>query len=233
MRIALIGPPGAGKSAQATRVARSLPYPNYSPRYSGGELLWAEVEASTELGREMEGYYARGEGVPDETILPLLLERLRRSGGFVLDDFPTTASQARALGEDLERRGAGALSRVVCLEGPSDEELVERILSGRRTSRATGEVYHLEHDPPPGPAERMDPGPFLERPDDTEEATRERIVAYRGEEDALKGHYAAKGILAVVDAGRPMDEVTGAILGALGHPERPEFYALPEKGGTT
>ena len=122
---------------------------------------------------------------------------------------------------------------MVCLEGPSDEELVERILGGRRTSRATGEVYHLEHDPPPGPEERMDPGPFSERSDDTEEATRARIRAYRREEDALKGHYEARGLLTVVDAGRPMDEVTAEILEALGHPERPEFYASSGRSGTT
>jgi len=233
VRVALIGPPGAGKSAQATRVSRSLPFHNYSPRYSSWELVRAEVEAGTDLGREMEGYYERGERVPDGTILPLLLPRLRRSMGFMLDDFPSTASQALALDEDLEGRGAGGLSRVICLEGPGDEELVERILRGRRTSRATGEVYHLENAPPPLPAERMDPGPFLERDDDTEEATWAHLEAYHGEADALKRHYEERGLLTVVDAGRPMGEVTEAILGALGHPERPEFYASLRRGRAT
>ena len=92
----------------------------------------------TDLGREMEGYYARGERLPDRTILPLLLPRLRRSMGFMLDNFPATVTQARTLDEDLSGRGAGGLSRVICLEGPTDEELLERILGGRRTSRATG-----------------------------------------------------------------------------------------------
>jgi adenylate kinase len=225
MRIALIGPPGAGKSTQAKRASRSLPYPNYSPRFSSGELVRAEMEAETDLGREMEGHYAPGERVPDETLLPLLLPRLRRSGGFVLDNFPATVSQAEALDEDLQARGAGTLSRVICLEGPSEEELLERILKGRRTSRATGDVYHLANDPPPRPEERMDPGPFLRREDDTEEATRAHLTAYREESDALKGHYEEVGLLTIVDARRPMAEVTGAILEALGHPERPEFYS--------
>jgi len=225
MRIAFIGPPGAGKSTQATRVARSLPFHNYSPRFSSEELVRAEMEAGTELGREMGGYHERGERVPDETILPLLLPRLRRSMGFMLDNFPATASQALALDEDREGRGVGGLSRVVCLEGPSDKELVERILGGRRTSKATGEVYHLVNDPPPRPEERLDPGPFLRRPDDTEEATRGHLEAYHREADALKGHYEERGLLTVVDAGRPIGEVTEAILGALGQPERPEFYA--------
>jgi adenylate kinase family enzyme len=81
--MAIIGPPGAGKSAQAKRVARSLPYHNRTPRFSSGELVRAEIEAGTELEREMEAYYARGERVPDEAILSLVLPRLRRSGGFV------------------------------------------------------------------------------------------------------------------------------------------------------
>jgi len=143
----------------------------------------------------------------------------------LLADFPATLSQARALDEELEGRGAGGLSRVICLEGPPDEELLERVLGGRRTSGTTGDVYHLLNDPPPGPSERMDPGPFLWRPDDTEGATRARLRAYRKGSDALKGHYREKGLLTNLDARRPMAEVTGAILKALGHPERPEFYA--------
>ena len=143
----------------------------------------------------------------------------------MLDNFPATVSQARALDEDLEGYGAGGLSRVICLEGPSDEELLGRILGGRRTSRATGEVYHLANDPPPRPEERLDPGPFLRREDDTGEATRAHLTAYREESDALKGHYEQEGLLTLVDARRPMAEVTGAILEALGHPERPEFYS--------
>ena len=227
MRIAFIGPPGAGKSTQAKRVARSLPSHNRSPRFSSGELVRAEIEAGTDLGREVEDFYSRGERVPDEAILSLLLPRLRRAGGFMLDNFPATVGQARALDDDLEENGAGGLTRVVCLEGPSDEELVARILGGRRTSRATGEVYHLEHDPPPRPEARVDPGDFLERDDDTEEATRAHLEAWRREADALKAYYGERGLLEVVDASRPMAEVTGEILAALGHPERPEYYAAP------
>jgi adenylate kinase len=118
---------------------------------------------------------------------------------------------------------------VICLEGPSEAELVERIIPGRRTSKATGEVYHLENDPPPKPEEMMDPGPFSEREDDTEEATRAHLEAYREEEGALKSHYEAKDLLTVVDARRPMGEVTAEILGALGHPERPEYYASSQR----
>lgn len=229
MRIAFIGPPGAGKSTQARRVARSLPSHNRSPRFSTGELVSTEIEAGTELGREMRGYYERGERVPDETIYSLVLPRLRRSGGFMLDNFPATASQAAVLDEDLEERGAGGLSRVILLEGPSGEELLERVLSGRITSRATGDVYHMRHDPPPSPGEGLDPGPFERRDDDTEEATKAHLEAYRAEADALKAHYEERGVLSTIDARRPIVRVTAEILEALGHPESPRFYASSER----
>ena len=225
MRIAFIGPPGAGKSTQARRVGRSLPSHNRSPRFSTGDLVRAEIEAGTEIGREVLGYYERGERVPDETIYSLVLPRLRRSGGFMLDNFPATASQASVLDEDLDERGAGGLSRVILLEGPSDEELLERILSGRITSLATGDVYHVRHDPPPSPEDGLDPGPFERRDDDTEEAARAHVEAYRAEADALKDHYESRGVLTVIDARRPIVQVTAEILDTLGHPESPRFYA--------
>jgi adenylate kinase len=225
MRIAFIGPPGAGKSTQARRVARALPHWNTSPRLSSGDLVRAQIEADTGLGREVEGHYERGERVPDEIILSLVLPRVRRAGGWMLDNFPADIAQARALDDELEERGAGGMSRVICLEGPSDEELVERILSGRVTSSTTGEVYHLVKDPPPKPGERLDPGPFGRRDDDTEEATRRHLDAYRREAGALKKYYEDRGVLSVVDTGGSIEEVTGEILGILRNPETPAFYA--------
>lgn len=225
MRIAFIGSPGAGKSTQARRVARALPHWNTSPRLSSGDLVRAQIEADTGLGREIKSQYERGERVPDDTILSLVLPRVRRAGGWMLDNFPADVAQARALDEELEERGAGGLSRVICLEGPSEVELVERIMSGRVTSRATGEVYHLVNDPPPKPRERLDPGPFERRKDDTEEATRRHLEAYGQEADALKEHYEDRGVLSVVDARGSIDEVTGEILELLRHPETTAFYA--------
>lgn len=151
MRIAFIGFPGSGKTTQSQRLAWALPY--YNPRLSSGELIRAHIEADTELGRRVRGYYDRGEPVPDEVVLPLVLSRVRRAGGWILDNFPASAAQAEALDAELEERGAGGLSRVIALEGPSEEELTERVLSGRVHSRATGRVYHLVHDPPPRPEE--------------------------------------------------------------------------------
>ena len=224
MRIAFIGPTGVGKTTQAQRFAQAFPY--YNPRLSSGELIRAHIEAGTELGRRVRDRYDRGEPVPDEVMLPLVLSRVRRAGGWVLDNFPAGAAQAGALDAELEERGAGGLSRVIALEGPADEELVERILNGRVHSRATGRVYHLVYDPPPEPGENLDPGPFERREDDTEEAIRRHLEAYRREGAALEEHYEARGLLTVVDAGRSIEEVAGDVLDVLGHPERPEYYAL-------
>ena len=93
------------------------------------------------------------------------------------------------------------------------------------TSRVYGRVsdvtYHLQNDPPPEAWRRLDPGPFERRGDDTEGVLRRRLDAYRREADGFKEHYERQGILTVVDARRPIDDVAADVLGALGHPESP------------
>ncbi|HEX2729018.1 MAG TPA: nucleoside monophosphate kinase [Rubrobacteraceae bacterium] len=232
MRIAFIGPPGAGKSTQARRLARALPHWNTSPRLSTGELVRAQIEAGTDLGHALEEQYERGERIANETILSLILPRVRRAGGWILDNFPADVAQARTLDEDLEERGSGGLSRVILLEGPSEEDLIQRVLDGRVTSQATRDVYHLLNDPPPQPGERTDPGPFERRNDDTEESLRRNLQAYQREAESLKQHYEARGVLSAVDAGKSIDEVAEEVLEVLGHPERPEFYTVPANSQT-
>lgn len=224
MRVAFIGPAGAGKTTQALRLARALPHYNF--RLSSGELIRAHMEAGTELGRRMSWYYERGEAVPDEMLLPLILPRVRREHGWILDNFPASVAQAEALDAELRGRDAGGLSRVVALEGPTDEDLVGRVLTGRVHSRTTGQVYHLVNDPPPRPEESLDPGPFVRREDDTREAITHRLEAWRGEYAALKERYDARGVLSIVEARGSIEEVADGVLDALGHPERPQFYAL-------
>jgi adenylate kinase len=215
VKISLLGPVGTGKGTQAQRVSEAL---NWA-RISTGGLVRDQIEADTELGRKLKRYSDRGEPVPDDIIMELTLPHLQPAGGWILDACPRTIKQARILDEELEKRGI-SLDRVIMLEGPSDEELIERITSGRRHSLATGMVYHLENDPPPDPQEGFDPGPFVEREDDKEEAIRRQLEAYREEAEAIKEHYEEQGILAIVDAGQEVPKITEDILEALGHPPK-------------
>jgi adenylate kinase len=215
VKISLLGPVGTGKGTQAQRVSEAL---NWA-RISTGGLVRDQIEADTELGRKLKRYSDRGEPVPDDIIMELTLPHLQPAGGWILDACPRTIKQARILDEELEKRGI-SLDRVIMLEGPSDEELIERITSGRRHSLATGMVYHLENDPPPDPQEGLDPGPFVQREDDKEEAIRRQLEAYREEAEAIKEHYEEQGILAIVDAGQEVPKITEDIIEALGHPPK-------------
>lgn len=216
MKVSLLGPVGSGKGTQAQLVSGRL---NYA-RISTGDLVRDQIYADTELGRELKGYSDRGEPVPDNIIMDLVRPHLQPAGGWILDGTPRTVQQAGLLDEELKERGAGALDHVIVLEGPSDEELIERITSGRRHSLATGRVYHLEHDPPPDPEKGEDPGPFVQRDDDAEESIRRQLEAYREEAEAIKEYYEERGVLTVVDSGQEVSKVTEDILEALGHPNR-------------
>jgi adenylate kinase len=225
MRVAFIGPVGSGKSTQAQRLSWTMPFYNRLPRLSTGDLIRAQIEARTPLGERIEGYYRAGEPVPDGVVMDLLVPHVRTAGGFALDDFPANAAQAEALDAELGERSAGPLHDVVSLEGPTDDELVERVLSGRVRGRATDFVYHLTNDPPPGAGERLDPGPFVRREDDNEGVLRRRLGAYRREHELLKERYQERGVLRTVDARRSLDEVAQDVLDALGNPEGLRYYA--------
>jgi adenylate kinase len=216
MKVSLLGPVGSGKGTQAQLVSGRL---NYA-RISTGDLVRDQIYADTELGRELKGYSDRGEPVPDDIVMDLVRPHLQPAGGWILDGTPRTVEQARMLDEGLQERGTGALDHVIVLEGPSDEELIERITSGRRHSLATGRVYHLDHDPPPDPEKGEDPGPFVQRDDDAEESIRRQLEAYHKEAEAIKEYYEERGVLTVVDAGQEVSKVTEDILEALGHPNR-------------
>lgn len=146
--------------------------------------------------------------VPDEIIVEMMKLYLDEADSWILDGFPRNGSQAEALDAKLNETHA-ELETAVALEVPNDL-LVER-LSGRRTSEATGNIYHAEYDPPPDGPE-VDPGPFVQREDDKDEAIRHHLRIYHEQTEPLKVYYADRGILVTVGASQGIPEVTQAIL---------------------
>jgi adenylate kinase len=207
MRIVLLGPQGAGKGTQAQRISRETG----AKHISTGDLVRAEIKSGSELGQKIKDYNDRGDLVPDEIIVEMMKPYLDESDSWILDGFPRNESQAEALDKMLAEIDAG-LDAAVALEAP-DDLLVER-LSGRRTSESTGNVYHAEYDPPPEDSEE-DPGPFVQRKDDREEAIRHRLKIYHDQTEPLKDYYADRGILVTVDATQGIPEVTRDVLEAV------------------
>jgi adenylate kinase len=208
MKLILLGPQGAGKGTQAGRLAEKTG----AKHISTGDIVRSEIKSGSELGRKVQDYNDRGELVPDEIIVEMAKPHLKENDSWLLDGFPRTEAQARALDEALEEIGA-ELDAAVALEAP-DDLLVER-LSGRRTSEATGRIYHIEYDPPPEDPEE-DPGPFVQRKDDTEEAIRNRLRIYHEQTEPLKDYYAERGLLVTVDATQDIPKVTEDILKGVG-----------------
>jgi adenylate kinase len=208
VKIILLGPQGAGKGTQAQRLAQKTG----AKHISTGDIVRAEIKSGSELGQKVQDYNDRGELVPDEIIVEMAKPYLDDADAWLLDGFPRNEAQAKALDAALEELGI-ELDGAVALEA-ADDDLVQR-LSGRRTSDATGRVYHVEHDPPPEDPEE-DPGPFVQRKDDTEEAIRRRLDIYHEQTEPLKDYYAKRGLLNTVDARQGIPEVTEEIMSAVG-----------------
>ena len=208
MKIILLGPQGAGKGTQAQRLSQKTG----AKHISTGDIVRAEIKSGSEFGQKVQDFNDRGELVPDEIIVEMAKPYLDDADAWLLDGFPRNEAQAKALDDALKDLGI-ELDAAVALEAP-DDELVTR-LSGRRTSDATGRVYHVEHDPPPENGDE-DPGPFVQRKDDTEEAIRRRLDIYHEQTEPLKDYYEERGLLTVVDARKSIPEVTEEILAAVG-----------------
>ena len=209
MRVIIMGPQGAGKGTQAAKLEEELG----ATHIETGDLVREEINQGTDLGQQIKEYSDQGMMVPDEIIIDMTKPYLDENDSWILDGFPRNQEQAKALDEALDEIGE-KIDMVIVLEA-DDDELVKR-LSGRRQSEATGEIYHVEHNPPPDEGSDEDSGPFVQRDDDTEEAIRTRLDTYHEQTEPLKAYYEEQGILVTVDASKDIDEVTKDVLEAVG-----------------
>jgi adenylate kinase len=212
VRLVLVGPPGAGKGTQAQFIASHFAV----PKISTGDIFRANVSEGTDLGLEARKYMDAGDLVPDEVTIGMVEDRLSQddaSEGFLLDGFPRTVHQAEVLDGMLTEKG-GALD--VVLELVVDDDEVVRRLSGRRTCRRCGHVWHLDFDPPTaeGRCDRCG-GELFQRDDDSEDTIRHRLEVYADQTSPLIGYYGDRGILAGVDATGPVEDVTERAINAL------------------
>lgn len=207
MRVVLVGPPGCGKGTQGGLLRRELAIPHIS----SGDLLRDAADNGTEDGRAAKDFMDRGQLVPDELVIGLIKARVARDDcgkGFVLDGFPRNPAQAEKLQEVLGRDG---VDHVIALEVPV-QTIVGR-LSGRRTCRNCGKLYHVSFNPPrvEGRCDACE-GELFVREDDQESTVRERLAVYHRQTEPLMGYYAGLGLLRRVDGEGDTAQVTKRIL---------------------
>ena len=213
MRLVLVGPPGAGKGTQAEFIAAHLAV----PKISTGDIFRANVAGGTPLGIDAKRFMDAGQLVPDEITIDMVRDRLAEpdaGDGFLLDGFPRTVPQAVALDKLLAADLGAGLDLV--LELVVDDDEVIRRLSGRRTCRGCGKIWHVEFDPPAreGVCDRCGSDLF-QRDDDKPETIAERLRVYARDTAPLIDYYGAQGKLVGIDATGPVEDVTVRAIDAL------------------
>ncbi len=212
MRLVLVGPPGAGKGTQAEFIASHLSV----PKISTGDIFRANVQQGTPLGVEAKRYMDSGALVPDEVTINMVRDRLAEpdaGDGFLLDGFPRTVPQASALDKLLADLGVGL---DVVLELVVDDDEVIRRLSGRRTCRGCGKIWHISFDAPTheGICDRCG-SELYQRDDDKADTVAERLRVYARDTSPLATFYGAQCKLVGIDATGPVEDVTGRAIDAL------------------
>jgi adenylate kinase len=213
MNIILLGPPGAGKGTQAQRLQNDLGI----IQLSTGDMLRAAVASDSELGKEAKGIMEAGKLVPDALIVGLIEDRIAQpdcAKGFILDGFPRTEAQAKALDTMLSKSGK-KLDEVIEME--VDEKVLTERIVGRFTCAKCGTGYHDTFKRPKveGVCDVCGSKEFTRRKDDTAETMKTRMAAFRAQTEPLLPYYRAKGILKKVDGMAAMDEVYRQIRGVL------------------
>lgn len=212
MRLLIMGPPGAGKGTQA----EALVVKYNIPHISTGDIFRSALREGTPLGLEAKEYMDRGQLVPDDLVVSIVVDKLESLGsgsGFLLDGFPRTLPQAEALDRRLKDLGGG-LDAVINIEVPP-QVIVER-LTGRRVCRQCSSTYHLKHNPSQvrGICDTCG-GELYQRDDDSLETVQERLDVYNRQTQPLIKHYQEQGLLLSVDGTKEIPAVLEAITAAL------------------
>jgi len=191
MRLVLLGPPGAGKGTQATRIAGRFAI----PQLSTGDMLREAVASGSVLGARVKGIMERGDLVPDDVVIAVVADRMDHSdaaSGFILDGFPRTVPQAEALDRELAARGIG-------LDAVLELEVDEDVLLVRVKGRADAAAKQGQ----------------LVRRDDNPDVFKTRLKAYRAQTAPVTEYYRSRGLVHVVDGLQPIDVVTDELAAVL------------------
>jgi adenylate kinase len=217
MNLILLGPPGAGKGTQAQKIVERYRI----PQISTGDILRTAVKGGTPLGTKAKSFMDQGKLVPDEVVIGIIDERLKAAdcqAGFILDGFPRTIAQAEALQPILVKLGK-AVDHVINIE-VDPEELVRR-LTGRRTCKNCGSMYHIHFQPSKqeGICDRCGE-PLYQREDDREETIRTRLKEYEKQTAPLIQYYEKKKALRTIQGVGGQDQIFEQIVLQLGKAAR-------------
>jgi len=211
VKLILLGPPGAGKGTQCKRIADRYEIAHLS----SGDILRAERSEGTELGQKAQSYMDSGRLVPDDIIIRMMIDTIKKSaGGYVLDGFPRTAVQAEELDKALVEAGE-EITGIVNLQ-VSDDQILAR-LTGRRSCPQCGAVYHIENLKPhaEGICDR-DGQALVQRVDDKPEVIADRLKAYHEQTAAVVAYYEGRGKTVIdIDAAGGIEEVTALVFSNL------------------
>lgn len=213
MKIVMLGAPGAGKGTQAKMIAEKYSIPHVST----GDIFRANIKNGTDLGKEAKTYMDKGQLVPDELTVRILLDRVAQDdckNGYVLDGFPRTIPQAEVLDAELTKLNE-KIDFAINVEVP-DENIIKR-MGGRRACVTCGATYHIEHVPPKteGICDKCGAELIL-RDDDKPETVKNRLNVYHEQTQPLIDFYNKKGVLKEVDGTVDMMDVFAAITNILG-----------------
>ena len=207
----LIGAPGSGKGTQAPAIVDKLCVCHLAT----GDMLRAAVKADTELGRKADGIMKAGQLVPDDLVIGLINDNMdlpQCESGILLDGFPRTVEQGKALGEMMKSRGK-KIDKVLNFE-VDEEKLAERIC-GRRVHAASGRSYHLTFNPPKVEGKDDVTGEdLMHRKDDTREALASRLNSFHKSTNPVIEYYKTKGNLANIDGMQSINDVASSVISA-------------------